>query len=265
MRFLGIIKMAMKQNFIQLLHEEFELRHNRNPNYSLRALARDLGIGLGSISEALNGKRDLSKKNFEKALSKMLLSEEQKDALRANLNNSKLMPEAESRDLLDENTFRLTADWHYLAILNLAKLPINSAKPKWVADRLGIDLDMAKEALKRLKNLGLLDIVDGKLIRTSSPLTTTNNISSMAIRKHHLGNLRLAERALFDEEVERRDFGSITMPTNPIKLKKAKELLLKTRIKIGELLDQGETSEVYTLSFQLFPLTRSENSAKKHH
>ena len=253
---------GMNQNFIQLLQEELNLRQRRNPSYSLRALSRDLGIGLGSISEALSGKRDLSKKNFEKALIKMLLSDEQKEILRGNYNKSKHAPEVESRDLLDENTFRLMADWHYLAILNLAKLKINSSRPKWIADRLGIDICLAKEAIKRLKNLGLLDIVEGKLVRTSNPLMTTNNIPSMAIKQHHLGNLRLAEKALFDEEVDRREFGSITMPTNPKKLKEAKELLLKTRIKIGDLLDQGETSEVYTLSFQLFPLTQSEDSVK---
>ncbi|MGZ3788238.1 MAG: DUF4423 domain-containing protein [Bacteriovorax sp.] len=249
----------MKQNFIQLLQEEFELRQKRNPTYSLRALSRDLGIGLGSLSEAMNGKRELSKKNFEKALDKMLLSEDQKEVLRSNQSKLKVPLETESRDLLDENTFRLIADWHYLAILNLAKIQNNSAKPRWVAERLGIALDEAKEALKRLKKLGLLDIHGDKLVRTTRPLTTTSDIPSMAIRKHHLGNLRLAERALFEEAVERREFGSITMPTNPERLKKAKELLLKTRVKIGELLDQGETSEVYTLSFQLFPLTKSES------
>ena len=250
-------KDKMMQNFTELLKEEFSLRQKRNPTYSLRAFARDLDIGLGSMSEVLNGKRDLSKINFERALSKMLLSEEQKEILRAALHNVKNSEPKPEHNLLDENTFRLIADWQYLAILNLAKLSKNRASPKWVSSRLGLDLEATKEALKRLKNLGLLDIEGGKLVRTARPLTTTNDIPSMAIKNHHLGNLRLAERALFDEEVDRRDFGSITVPTNPEKLKKAKEILLKTRIKIGELLDQGETSEVYTLSFQLFPLTRS--------
>ncbi len=52
------------------------------------------------------------------------------------------------------------------------------------------------------------------------------------------------------------------MPANPTLLNKAKDILLKTRVKIGNLLDQGETSEIYTLSFQLFPLTRSEQGQK---
>jgi uncharacterized protein (TIGR02147 family) len=253
----------MTQTFLQLLKEEFELRQKRNATYSLRALARDLGIGLGSLSEALNGKRELSKKNMEKALEKMLLSEDQKCLLRTNALKNRIIKKSEvieKAELLDENTFRLIADWHYLAILNLAKLENNNSRPIWIAKRLGIELEQAKEALKRLKKIGLLDIKDQKLIRTSRPLTTTRDIPSLAIRKHHLGNLKQAERALFEEPIERRDFGSITMPVNPKMLAKAKELLLKTRIKMGELLDQGETSEVYTLSFQLFPLTRTEQN-----
>jgi DNA-binding FadR family transcriptional regulator len=85
----------------------------------------------------------------------------------------------------------------------------------WLALLLNLEIKVVKEALKRLKNLGLLDIKDGKLVRTAKALTTTNDIPSMAIKNHHLGNLRLAEKALFNEAVERRVFGSITMPTNP--------------------------------------------------
>jgi uncharacterized protein (TIGR02147 family) len=258
----------MEQTFTELLKKEFEMRQKRNTHYSLRAFARDLGVGLGSLSETLNGKRELSKKNFEKAIDKMLLSVEQKDILRNHTFKNKTSAESPLRTppiLIDENTFKLIADWHYLAILNLAKIKSNSSKPKWVAERLGISEEMAQEALKRLKKIGLLDIKAGKLIRSSRPLTTTRDIPSMALRLHHLGNLKLAEIALFEEPVERRDFGSITMPVNPEKLAKAKELLLKTRVKIGDLLDSGETSEIYTLSFQLFPLTKnSDDSHEKN-
>ena len=252
----------MKQSFLTLLKEEFKLRQKRNANYSLRALARDLGIGLGSLSEVFSEKRMLSKKNFEKAIDKMFLSEEQKMLLRQTTfkhHTTNRSLHSNPPLLLDENTFRLIADWHYLAILNLAKLKDNSSKEKWVAERLGIDQEVAKEALKRLIKMGLLDKVDGKLIRSARALTTTSDIPSIALRSHHLGNLKLAEKALFEVPIERREFGSITMPVNPDKLEKAKEILLKTRLKIGNLLDQGETTEVYTLSFQLFPLTKKKD------
>lgn len=253
----------MEQSFLQILKEEFKLRQKRNANYSLRAFARDLGIGLGSLSEVFNEKRNLSKKNFEKAILKMLLSEEQKNSLRqSTFKNRDPHPPIDSNPplLLDENTFRFIADWHYLAILNLAKIKNNSSKAKWVAERLGISQSLAQESLKRLVKMGLLDRADGKLIRSSRALTTTRDIPSMALRSHHLGNLKLAEKALFEEPIERREFGSITMPANLEMMEKAKEILLKTRIKIGNLLDQGDTSEVYTLSFQLFPLTKNKDN-----
>lgn len=252
----------MNEIFIDFLREEFELRRRRNSTYSLRAYSRDLGVGLGSLSEALNGKRELSKKNFEKALEKIHLTDAQKEKLLEIKKQKRKTIESpkELLELIDENTFKLISDWYYLAILNLAKLKSNSAKPEWVSKRLGLDLQVTKEAMCRLKSLGLLKIKSNKLIRTAKPMTTSKDIPSMAIKNHHLGNLKLAEKALFEESVDRREFGSITMPVNPDKLERAKEILMKTRIRIGELLDSGETSEIYTLSFQLFPLTQKNDS-----
>ena len=86
------------------------------------------------------------------------------------------------------------------------------------------------------------------------------DIPSAAIRKHHSQNLSLAEQSLHRDSVEHREFGSVTMAVNPEKLAQAKAILLKTRKKISDLLEMGELSEVYTLSFQLFPLTKLQNS-----
>ena len=39
-------------------------------------------------------------------------------------------------------------------------------------------------------------------------------------------------------------------------LEKAKNILMSTKRKIAELLETGNPTEIYTLSFQLFPLTK---------
>ena len=39
----------------KMLNEEINLRKSRNPQYSLRAFARDLGVSPSTISEILNG------------------------------------------------------------------------------------------------------------------------------------------------------------------------------------------------------------------
>ena len=49
-----------------LLKSELASRTNQNPNYSLRAFARDLDLAPSRLSEVLNGKQGLSTQAAEK-------------------------------------------------------------------------------------------------------------------------------------------------------------------------------------------------------
>ena len=247
-------KRVMDQDLRNALQTELTRRRTKNSLYSLRAFARDLGIGVGSISEVMSGKRDLSRKNLLKVLQSLELSNEQKKIFMDPSTVVQRTPEQEHQ-LLIEDQFKLISDWYYLAILNLAKLKVNRATPKWICERIGIEPYQAIEALERLQRLGLLKIDKNKLERTSRPLTTSNDLPSTAIRKHHSQNLELAEKAIHNVPVELREYGSVTMAVNLKNLTKLKELLLKTRKKAADLLEDEQATEVYTLSFQLFPLT----------
>lgn len=243
-----------------LLLTELAKRQTRNPSYSLRAFARDLNIGATTLSDVLADKRSLSKTNLKKVMERLFVSPLDQEKLWADYKALNNRIEVDDRTYLDETTFRLIADWHYIAILNLAKLKGNNSSSQWIAKRLGIKKSDADEALERLLKLGLIKKSRGRLIRTSKPIGTTRDIPSAAIRKHHAQNLRLAEESLHRDPVHTREFGSITMAVNPERLTLAKEILTKTRKKIADLLDDGPVSEVYTLSFQLFPLTKLETS-----
>lgn len=243
-----------------LLLTELAKRQTRNPSYSLRAFARDLNIGATTLSDVLADKRSLSKTNLQKVMERLFVSPLDQEKLWADYKALAQRPEIDDRTYLDETIFRLIADWHYIAILNLAKIKNNQASPQWIAARLGIKKSEAEEALERLLNLGLIKKTRGRLLRTSKPIGTSRDIPSAAIRKHHTQNLHLAEESLHRDPVHTREFGSITMAINPERLPLAKEILTKTRKKIADLLDDGPVSEVYTLSFQLFPLTKLETS-----
>ncbi len=248
-----------------LLLQELSTRQTRNSAYSLRAFARDLGLGVTTLSDVLADKRQLSKINLEKVIIKLFVSPLEQELLRASSRDgAHRNRQFDERTLLHEDTFRLIADWQYLAILNLAKIKNNRAgRPKWIANKLGLSVPEAQVALQRLLRLKLVTNKSGRLTRSAKPLTTSTDIPSSAIRKHHSQNLFLAEQSLHHDDVFRREFGSVTMAVNPEKLQLAKDLLLKTRKKIAALLEVGTTSEVYTLSFQLFPLTKFSRSTEE--
>lgn len=246
-----------------LLLQELTRRQTRNSSYSLRAFARDLGIGATTLSDVLADKRSLSKTNLGKVMEKLLVSPVEKEKLWADYKDNMNRPhEVDDKTVLEEDVFRLIADWQYLAVWSLAKLKNNQARPDWIAHRLGIKKEEAEDAIERLIRLKLVRKSQGRLVRTGNSLSTTTDIPSAAIRKHHSQNLRLAEDSLHNVPVEFREFGSVTMSVNPEKLSAAKQILLKTRKKISDLLETGEVSEVYTLSFQLFPLTKLQNTTE---
>jgi hypothetical protein len=56
----------MSQNLVEKLKEELELRRKKNPRYSLRAMARDLGVSPSCLSRTLNGKTKMNSEREER-------------------------------------------------------------------------------------------------------------------------------------------------------------------------------------------------------
>ncbi len=241
----------------QILKEELYKRKLRNSSYSLRAFARDLQIGSTSLSDVMSNKRRLSKKNLQKVADKLALSPKELDIIENEIQGNYKKSKEEVQHLeLREDQFRLISDWYYLALLNFANLPDNYADADYLAQRLGLPASTIQEALERLVRLDLIKIEEGRIIRTAAPLTTTHEIASIAIRKHHRDQLHLAEKSLDQDDIKNRNFNSITMAINPEKIDKAKEIIRKTVSKIENTLEDETPKEVYVLNFHLFPVSR---------
>jgi hypothetical protein len=70
------ITVICKNSFLkELLRTKYETITSRNPRYSLRKLAMELGISSGSLTDFLNGKRVFSHKVMLKIILKLKLSD----------------------------------------------------------------------------------------------------------------------------------------------------------------------------------------------
>lgn len=238
-----------------LLLQELTARKNRNASYSLRAFARDLGVSPAALSQYLLRKREFSKKNRQLVIDRMKLSPLEQRAF----DQDRAVPsKPDTHELIQEDTFRLIGDWVSLAVLNLARLKRNSARPAWIAQRLGIETEQASDTLKRLVRLQLVEINDDRMERTQRPFATTTDVPSEAIKRFHLSVLRKAEQALLELPVEERDITAITMPLDPAKLAEAKKILQRTRRRIANLVSTPHADSVFVLSVQLFPVSKKE-------
>ena len=101
----------------KILLNELNIRKEKNAMYSLRAFARDLEIGSTSLSDVLSGKRLLSKKNLEKISETLSLSPLEIEFLKGELKGNYTARSAieVERLQLEEDSFRLIADWYYFA------------------------------------------------------------------------------------------------------------------------------------------------------
>lgn len=253
---------SKRQDPLQWLRQEFERRRKRNPAYSSRRYADQLGISSGRLSEILLGKRRLTanvgrqiaeQMGFSAAETAFFLEAIQESYVREDLASAR----TEYQELATEY-FSAISQWWHMALLNLVTLEdCRRAKPARLAKRLGISEDDAQDALSRLVSLGMLEWKDDSWHVHAGAMKTTEDVPSDVIRTAHREYLRLADQALDRYGVEEREFTCLSLPSHPDLVPQAKDLIRRFRDDLVGLLRTSEKNhEVYCCNVQFFPLTR---------
>ncbi|MCB0412035.1 MAG: DUF4423 domain-containing protein, partial [Bdellovibrionales bacterium] len=68
----------------------------------------------------------------------------------------------------------------------------NVANPKWISQKLNIDLKTARYAFKRLLELSYIEVHAGQFQQCQEPLITSQDVPSTTIRRYHKQHLELA-------------------------------------------------------------------------
>jgi uncharacterized protein (TIGR02147 family) len=236
----------------QVLQTTYFKRREKNPSYSLRAYAKQLGLQSSAVSELLRGKRHASAKLASRILDRLGVSFEEREKILKRID-----PLVYS--MIDLDTYHTIADWWHFGILSLVKTKGFKNDPIYISKRLGIPKLEAEKAVVRLKRLGFLkETPKGKLIRTQERFTTTDGIASSGVKKLHVDTLHLVEQSLFKNSVEERVNNEITMAIDIKKIPKARRLIDQFLDKISTCLEDGDPTEVYKLTVHLIPLTQEQ-------
>lgn len=256
-----------------VLKEELDRRKRRNPSYSQRAFARDLGLRPNRLSEILRAKQGLSGRSGDAVAVRLPFSEEEREHFRQLVlaeHASTAAERARARkaveryrtspdyETLEEARFRVIGEWYHLAILELVKLADFRSSVAWVADRLGIDRSIARLAVARLKRLRLIE-TNGERWKLPAPNhEVAGGYPSETIRRFHDQVLELARAALRDQPVDERDFSAIFTAVPRSRLPEIKDRLNEFWRRIDEEFGSAESpDEVYCLATQLFSLTKA--------
>ncbi len=265
-------------HYTEFLEREYQTHLRRNPSYSLRAFARDLGMQPSKLSEVLRGIRGLSAKTAEKVAKNLKLST-QESAIFLNLvllhqkRNRSAQKQAEEKlktlaamdgyGELSLERFKIISDWYHFAILELTELDGFESDPRWIAGRLGIPSQLAIEAIERLLDFGLLVNQNGKLKQTHINLATPSDIPSRELREHHSQILMKADAALHEIDITERDFSAITLAFNSEQMDEVRKELKELRRRLGQKIQEHpRKNRVYCLAMQFFPFDQKNKSIK---
>lgn len=241
---------------LEILLRKIEESKSRNPSMSLRGFAQRVGVSSGSLSEILKGKRILTHALKQRMAPKLLLSpQETIEFFQDNLPQNLGIP-SDERWLLSQDHFHMISNWWYYGLLNLIKTRGFKNQNSWMAQRLGLTINVVSEAWDRLFRLGFIEKKGDQIIRKYPNLKTTDNVLDLSVRKSHLSDLPLIEKSLLDVPLDLRDNISCTFVIDKKDITKAKELIRIFQSQFLNQMGKDAGEEVYKLTIALYPLTK---------
>lgn len=234
-------------------------RCGTNPSYSLRAFAKQLGLESSFLSKLLSGQRSITFQLIERLTEPLLLSPVEVREFKDHLARSKGTQSAGTKYVdLSLDAFKVIADWHHYAILELTKVEGFHFLPSHIGKKLGISMHEARDAVERLKRLEMLEIDQKtKKLRPAKNFATYGNLfTAPAFRKLQKQVLLQAISALEDTPFEKRHQSSLTLAIHSPSLKKAIARIQDFRDELGDVLQpEGKKyDDVYQFSISLFPV-----------
>ncbi len=248
-------------DFRALLRERFQAAAARNPRYSLRSFAKQLGVDHSTLSQVFRNKRKLSARALATIGKRIGLSEEAMQVYAQGLKKKTHLHSAteEIRSVsLDLDTFQLLSVWYHSAILELIQIKGFQADSRWIAKTLGISVAEVNVALQRLLRLRLLEMrgagrwldKSGDAEFRSAALTET--ASNQINQEAH----RFIIEAL--ERIPSRDrfHGHMIVALDSRKFSQLKVLADEFMSGMRSLASESENKDdVYQVEISLFPVT----------
>ncbi len=257
-------KSGPANDFPALIRHEFSNRKRKNPKYSLRALAKSLGINPSTLSRILNHRQGLSEHLIHRVGCKLHLTDD--EISRYQKLHKRTKSSSQRPVYLDTETFLKIIDLQYYAIMNLLAVDGFTPDFKWMAKKLRTSEVTVKKAWATLEQIGLIKKdADGKWFRLYAD---TTNIPEKKVQLHAYRDLQIqilqrAIQSLHLDAGDRRDNSALTIAVDSSLLPEAMRRITRFRRSLSAFLQSGKRKDqVYSLAIALFPLTELNSEAE---
>ncbi|MFS4459559.1 TIGR02147 family protein [Bdellovibrio sp. HCB2-146] len=241
----------------EYLIAQYNSKKLKNPRFSIRAFAQQLGINSGRLSEYMNGERTISKTMAQKMSPGLRLDAAEAEYFLHLVAADERARKSTDYRVLADDELALLVEWHHYVILSLISTRDFILEPSWIAERLEIPEPIVVSSLALLSRLGLITIDNGKVERKTGPISTTTDIPSQFVRLAHKEKLQYILNNMDRVPVEKRDLSTITLAIDESKIPEAKIMIQNFRRKLATHLSKGKRNQVYTMSFELFPFSKT--------
>lgn len=235
----------------EVLKSIFAKKTEKNPNYSLRAFARDLNISPGRLSVILTGKEEPGDRFIQSIMTTSKLSDEEKEQIK----NSQLLRYGLDLELAEGNVDISTGvpeDLTHLDVHStLALLRTNEATDShdWISRRLGISRERVDRAIESLIRHKIIVHRKNKYAQKVSGLIYhEKHQSPQKIAEQYHSYLMKTLPDLLKLDREHSLFATLVVPLDKKDLVKVRKILQSAFKRIKDLSDKSDRSEVYNLS-----------------
>lgn len=264
----------------QILAKAFLNKKKKNPGYSQRALARDLGTSSAFVTKILTGHKNLPPARYKKlfkildmdltmqtelmraAVLSALPTNELRVIAKASLAKAPAM-EKYSRE--ETKKFGVLKHWYNIAILNYLSCEGLEASVATLTKYFKLTNAEVTQALKGLEDAGLAKVENDRWSKTDLHSYFPTTKSQTEVRDFHRQMIQKAFHELgksSQEDFEKRMISGFTVAVNPEQIETAKKLIADFLGEISEVLSDGICQEVYQCNIQLFPLGNTPRGLK---
>ncbi len=240
--------------FIAYVRNKFNSMKEKNPRFSLRALAAKLELDPSSLSKVFTGKKSLSHETRVACLKKLGATKKEIDAILSEGLNEPL-----SHTIIPEDIFEVLGNWRYFAVLEYLRI-VNDEKE--IFPHLKKKLDLARSEaqviLDTLTRIGFIALTDGTydILKPNNSWSVAGGDTSLLRRNMQKDILERSIEALEAIPMNEREHGSLLVAIDKKRLPEFKERLRRIRLELSDYLQSSpECDEVYQFQMSFYPVT----------
>ena len=252
-----------------ILKHYFDRKRVSQPQYSLRALARDLKVSPAYVSQVFNGKKSLPENRLADFIRMLDMDDiavlQLKDAIHPQEKRSKSLGPDDidffnGYNSPEKEKYALFEKWYMIALLDLTTIEGFQSSPDWIARKLKISRVEVELAIETLISHNMLIEEDGVLKKADLKMRFPTKITQSVIRSFHKQMIKKAydelDERFSDEAFEDRLMVGGTFALNPEHLPMLKQRVQEMLYDLSTRGSVGPCNSVYQLSMQLFPLAK---------